>query len=144
MATAYDIMFNLKKMFGEQSRATRQVAMKVLLNTKMAKGTPVQDHVRKMIAHLNELEILGAENDGKTQVNIVLILLQEFIKNFRLNYFMSKRLYTLAELLKELQIVEGIIGKKVLLLLQRRVKGRKMFQSRVHSPNSRIRLAKAS
>ena len=28
MQTAYDIMFNLKEMFGEQSRAARQVAMK--------------------------------------------------------------------------------------------------------------------
>ena len=64
--SAYDIMFNLKEIFGEQSRAARQVAMKVLLNTKMVEGTPIQDHVLKMIAHLNELEILGAEIDGKT------------------------------------------------------------------------------
>ena len=36
MATAYDMMMNLKEMFGEQNRAGRQVAMKALLNTKMA------------------------------------------------------------------------------------------------------------
>ena len=41
MATAYDMMMNLKEMFGEQNRASRQVAMKALLNTKMAEGTPV-------------------------------------------------------------------------------------------------------
>ena len=40
--------------------------MKALLNTKMAEGTPIRDHVLKMIAHLNELEILGAEIDEKT------------------------------------------------------------------------------
>ena len=40
--------------------------MRLLLNTKMAEGTPVQDHVLKMIAHLNELEILGVEIDEKT------------------------------------------------------------------------------
>ena len=39
MATAYDIMFNLKEIFGEQGRAARQVAMKALLNTKMAEGS---------------------------------------------------------------------------------------------------------
>ena len=65
MVSAYDIMANLKEIFGDQSRAGRQVAMRALLNTKMAEGTPVQDHVLKMIAHLNELKILGAEIDGE-------------------------------------------------------------------------------
>ena len=60
MLTAYDIMLNLKEMFGDQNRAGRQVAMKALLNTKMAEGTPVRDQVLKMITHLNELKILGA------------------------------------------------------------------------------------
>ena len=49
--------------------------MNVLLNTKMVEGTPVQDHVLTIIAHINELEILRAEIDGETQVDIVLILL---------------------------------------------------------------------
>ena len=40
--------------------------MKALLNTKMAEGSPVQEHVLKMISHLNELEVLGAEVDGET------------------------------------------------------------------------------
>ena len=63
-----------------------------------------------MIAHLNELEILGVEIDGETQVDIVLISLPESFKNFRLNYTMSKRSYSLAKLLKELQATEGIVG----------------------------------
>ena len=53
MATAYDMMMKLKEMFGDQNRAGRQVAMKALLNTKMSKGTPVRDHVLRMIAHMN-------------------------------------------------------------------------------------------
>ena len=93
---------NLKEMFGEQNRAGRQVAMKALLNTKMTEGTPMQDHVLKMITHLNELEILGAEIDGESQVDIVLMSLPESFKNFRLNYSMSKGSYSLAELLEEL------------------------------------------
>ena len=40
----------------------------------LAKGTPVRDHVLKIIAHLNELDILGAEIDGESQVDIMLIL----------------------------------------------------------------------
>ena len=41
MLFAYDIMLNLKEMFGEQSPAAWQVAMKAPLNTKMAEGTPI-------------------------------------------------------------------------------------------------------
>ena len=43
MATAYDMMMNLKEMFGKKNCAGRQVAMRALLNTKMAEGTPVRD-----------------------------------------------------------------------------------------------------
>ena len=32
MATTYDMVMNLKEMFGDQNRAGRQVAMKALLN----------------------------------------------------------------------------------------------------------------
>ena len=97
-------------MFGEQNRVGRQVAMRSLLNTKMVEGTPVRDHVLKMISHLNELEILGAEIDGESQVDIVLMYLLQSYKNFRLNYSMSKGNYSLTELLKELQTVKGILG----------------------------------
>ena len=61
---------------------------------------------------MNELEVLGAEVDGETQIDIVLMSLPESFNNFRLNYNMSKSNYSLAELLKELQAAEGIIGHK--------------------------------
>ena len=38
MTTTYDMMMNLKEIFGEQNCAGRQVAMRALLNTKMAEG----------------------------------------------------------------------------------------------------------
>ncbi|XP_057953944.1 uncharacterized protein LOC131148234 [Malania oleifera] len=66
MPSTYDIMQSLKEMFGDQNCATRQAAMKELMNTIMVEGTPVRDHVLKMIGHLNELEILRAEIDGET------------------------------------------------------------------------------
>ena len=72
------------------------------LNTKIAEGTPVQDHVLKMISHLNKLEVLGAEVDGETQIDIVLMSLLESFNNFCFSYNMSKSHYSLAELLKEL------------------------------------------
>ena len=84
MLTAYDILLNAKEMFGEQDRAARQVSMKAILNTKMAEGSPVQEHVLKMISHLKELEVLGAEVDGETQIDIVLMSLLESFNNFHL------------------------------------------------------------
>ncbi|XP_016462579.1 uncharacterized protein LOC107785725 [Nicotiana tabacum] len=36
MRSAYDMLENLKEMFGEQNRAAKQTSMKSLLNTKMA------------------------------------------------------------------------------------------------------------
>ena len=111
MPSAYDMMTSLREMFGDQSRAARQVAMKDLMNTTMAEGTPVRDHALKMIYILQELEILGAEIDGETQVDIILQSLPESFKQFRLNYNMNKFQYTLAELLKELQAAEGLNRK---------------------------------
>ena len=81
-------------------RSTHQVTYNDKYDTKMAEETPVRDHVLKMISHLNELEILGAEIDGESQVNIVLMSLPKSYKNFHLNYSMSKGSYSLAELLK--------------------------------------------
>ncbi|XP_063946437.1 uncharacterized protein LOC135151614, partial [Daucus carota subsp. sativus] len=113
MATASDMLFNLKEHFGDQNRAARQVAMKALMNTQMAEGTPVRDHVLKMMSHLNEIEILGAELDGETQIDIILMSLPKSFEQFRLNYNMNKRQYSLAELLTELQAAEGLFRQSV-------------------------------
>ena len=80
-------------MFGDQNCATRQVALKNLMNTTMAEGTLVRDHVLKMISLLNELEILGDEIDADRQVDIILQSLPESFKKFRLNYNMKTQLY---------------------------------------------------
>ena len=92
MLTAYDILLNVKEMFGEQGWAARQIAMKALLNTKMVEGSPVQEHVLKIISHLNKLEVLGAEFDGETQIDIVLMSLPESFSNFRLTYNMISQI----------------------------------------------------
>ena len=115
--------------------------MRALLNTKMAEGTLVQDHVLKMIVHLNELDILGDEIDGESQVNIRLMSQLESFKNFRLNYSMSKGSYSLAELLKSFKHQRGFLAmprvhrwrRKVLIVLQRRIKRKKRLPSQVQA-----------
>ena len=46
--------------------------MKNLMSTKMVEGTLVREHVLKMISFINELDMLGAEIDSETQVDVIL------------------------------------------------------------------------
>ncbi|XP_077247228.1 uncharacterized protein LOC143886944 [Tasmannia lanceolata] len=70
MATATEIMLNLKDLFGEQNRTTRLIAIKGLVSTKIVEGTPVMDYMLEMMGFLNELDILGAIMDAETQIDI--------------------------------------------------------------------------
>ncbi|XP_019262041.1 PREDICTED: uncharacterized protein LOC109239900 [Nicotiana attenuata] len=105
MESAYDILENLKEIFGDQNCAAKQTAMKALLNTKMVEGSSVRDHVLKMMSLLNELEVLGANIDKDTQVEMILQTLPDSFQQFRLclNYNMNKMDLSLAKLLNELQ-----------------------------------------
>ena len=82
---ASDIMLNLKEMFGEQGRFARQETMRQIYNTKMAEGSSVREHCLTMISNLNTLEVLGADIDGESQVDMILQSLPESFKEFRLN-----------------------------------------------------------
>ena len=107
---ALDIMRSLKEMFGEQGRSARQETMRQIYNTKMAKGISVREHCLRMISHLNTLEVLGADIDGESQVDMILQSLLESFKEFRLNYNMNKNIYTLSKLMNELVAAKGILG----------------------------------
>ena len=67
-----DIMLSLKEIFGEQGRFSRQETMRQIYNTKMAEGTSVKEHCLRMIYNLNTLEVLGADIDGQSQVDMIL------------------------------------------------------------------------
>ena len=71
-----------------------QDTIRLILNTKMAQGTPIREHCLKMISYLNTLEVLGADIDGKSQADMILQSLPESFKGFRLNYNMNKKIYT--------------------------------------------------
>ncbi|KAH0725809.1 hypothetical protein KY290_001638 [Solanum tuberosum] len=72
MTSAYDMLAYLKEIFGEQNRAAKQTTIKALLTTKMVEGSSVRKHVLKLMSYLNELEILGAEIDKESQVEMIL------------------------------------------------------------------------
>ena len=103
-------MLSLKEMFGEQGHSARQETMRQIYNTKMVEGTLVREHCLRMISNLNTLKVLGADIDGEFQVDMTLQSLPESVKEFKLNYNMNKKVYTLSELMNELVAVEGILG----------------------------------
>ncbi|XP_075102011.1 uncharacterized protein LOC142177420 [Nicotiana tabacum] len=112
MRSAYDMLKSLKEMFGEQNHAAKQTAMKALLNTKMAKGSSVRDHVLKMMSLMNELEVLGAVIDKESQVEMVLQTLPDSFQQFSLKYNMNKMDLSLVKLLNKLQAAESIIKQQ--------------------------------
>ena len=63
-----------------------------------------------MISHLNTFEVLGADIDEESQVDMILQSLPESFKEFGLNYNMNKKIYTLSKLMNELVAAEGILG----------------------------------
>ena len=111
METAADILFNLAEMFADQGRQARQEAMRKLMNCRMKQGTSVRVHMLEVIGLLNELEVMGAEIDGETQVYMAIETLSDAFDAFRLNYSMNKLNYTLTQLMKELQSTEAVMNK---------------------------------
>ncbi|XP_077221625.1 uncharacterized protein LOC143855392 [Tasmannia lanceolata] len=118
MASSMDIMHNLREMCGQQNQGARQIAIKGLVSTIMVEGTPVRDHMLKMMGYLNELKILGAMLDAESQVNMVLASLPPSFNDFVMNYHMNKLSVTLTELLNHLQSIEDLQkkNKKILFL----------------------------
>jgi hypothetical protein len=72
----------------------------------MSEGTPVQEHLLKMFDHLNTLEILGAEIDGESQVDMILESLSESYDQFKLDYVLNHKDYTLSSLMATLKATE--------------------------------------
>ena len=75
----------------------------------MLEGTPVQEHVLKMIIFSNELETLGANIDVQTQVDMILNLLPQSFAQFKLNSNMNQINFSMSELMSSLQVAEGVI-----------------------------------
>ena len=111
MSTAAEMMMSLKDLFGEQDRSARFEAMRKIMSTSMPEGASVREHVLKMMEHLNEIEVLGGLIDNDTKIDMILHSLPRSYENFRLNTIMSKKGYTLAELLTDLVAAEGLMGR---------------------------------
>ena len=59
------ILLNLKELYGEQSRTSRYEISKQLFRARMIEGSPIQDHVLKVIDLITRLGQLGFVMDGE-------------------------------------------------------------------------------
>jgi hypothetical protein len=101
-------------MICEQSHTDRLDTMRPLLNTRMYEGTLVREHCLNMFLMHNTLEVLGVEIDYESQEDLILQSLPVSFNQFRLNVSMSKKDYTLAELINKIVTREGILKNKAL------------------------------
>ncbi|XP_062112605.1 uncharacterized protein LOC133823771 [Humulus lupulus] len=100
--TAYEIMEQLKEMFGHKSMQASFEATKKYVNCRMAPSQHVRDHFIKMANYFQEVELHGATIYEKTQVGIILNSLAPSFLTFTTNYFLNKLDYGITQLLKEL------------------------------------------
>ena len=63
LSTSSAMLLSLQEMFGVHSRLAKQMVMKQIITTRMSEGTPVKDHMIKMIGLFNELGDLGVDID---------------------------------------------------------------------------------
>ncbi|KAL5560676.1 hypothetical protein UlMin_036887 [Ulmus minor] len=90
MRTAVDVMASLQAMFGETSTRARFEMVKAIMNSRMKLGTPVRDHLLRIMAHFNEVEIHGSSIDQQTQVDMILETLPDSFIPFKTNYVLNK------------------------------------------------------
>ena len=106
MEIATEIMESLQEMFGQSTRFARQATLKGVMNSKMGKSTRVRDHILKIMDHLNEAKIKGAQIDDNLKIDMVLESLPKTFKEFKVNYNMNKRNMNSTKLMTELHSSE--------------------------------------
>lgn len=95
---AYSIMQELRALFQKQARVSRYELHREILDAKMEEGTPVHDHVFKMLGRFDQMEKLGHPYNHEMATDIILRSLPDSYSQFRMNYNMSAGAATLVEL----------------------------------------------
>ena len=89
-------------MFGELSRTARLRALELVMDTKMSEGTSIREHIFKMTTYFKVQEVLGANIDGQTQVDMILHLLPTLFTQFKMDFKMNKIVFSISESLSSL------------------------------------------
>ncbi|OVA04163.1 hypothetical protein BVC80_7929g2 [Macleaya cordata] len=109
---AKDIIEELRLMFSVHSRPAKQEATRKLMNTRMAEGTEVRDHMLTMMGLFYELETLGSKLDHEFKEDVILASLPPSFSQFKLNFNMNKMTSSLPEMMNQLTVAEGIVRER--------------------------------
>ncbi|GMN58490.1 hypothetical protein TIFTF001_027577 [Ficus carica] len=101
-------MENLDEMFGEQTIQAKIDAIKGLMNCKQNVGTPIKEHMMKIMAYLSEAQAKGPKIDAATQLVMVFQTLSKDFDLFQASYNLNRKEMSIMELMKELQAFENI------------------------------------
>ncbi|GMN66024.1 hypothetical protein TIFTF001_035090 [Ficus carica] len=71
-------------------------------------GTPIKEHMMKVMAYLSEAQTNGAEIDSATQLVMVFQTLSKDFDLYQASYNLNRKEMSLTELMKELQAFENI------------------------------------
>ena len=125
---AFEIMTQLKAMFGKQARTERFDTVKAILDSRLKKGESVGPHVLKMKSHFENLERLGVQFGEELAIDIILHSLHDGFSNFIQNYNMNSLGKSINELHGMLKTAEQSFPtepKKDVLMVQ---KDKKVFK----------------
>ena len=86
METTVNIMFSINEIFTYLRRHAKQEAITSFMNLLQSKGTPIREHMMKVIAYLNEVEMLSAKIDVDTQISMVMSTLFDSFNQFSVDY----------------------------------------------------------
>ncbi|KAK8685885.1 hypothetical protein V6N13_124917 [Hibiscus sabdariffa] len=98
---AYEMIQNLKEIYEGQARQERYETSKALFQCKMTEGTPMGDHIIKMMGYIQTLEKLGFSLKDELATDLILQSLPDSFKPFVLNFNMNEINKTLPQLLLE-------------------------------------------
>ncbi|XP_017982348.1 PREDICTED: uncharacterized protein LOC108663263 [Theobroma cacao] len=112
MANAADIMLHLHEMFGTKTRFAKIKTINAFKDIKQKPGELVRDYILKVISCLNKAELNGAEIDAKTQILMIVHSLNWSFSQFKLDYELHTKDYTLNGLINDLQNVEEVLDLK--------------------------------
>ncbi|XP_040964531.1 uncharacterized protein [Gossypium hirsutum] len=104
---AYDMIQHIMELYKGQARQERYETSKALFQCKMVEGTPVRNHILRMIGYIESLEKLGFPLGVELAINVILQSLPYSLSRFFLNFNMKEINKTLPQLLSMLRTAES-------------------------------------
>ena len=91
--------------------STKREVVTAFMNLRMKPGQAMKDYMMKVIAHLNIVELNGVEIDGETKIDMIVNSLSDSFDQFKLDYTLNKKEYTLQGLMQDIQSTKKILLK---------------------------------